>query len=91
MNQNLHVNKTNFHVKGFAPGLTLKQRQNATQKSPKASAFLAKFKTHLLPGVNKCQYCSMTQVVVELLCKTSLCYFLLENTEKNSVHKFGTL
>ena len=34
MNQNLHVNKTNFHVKGFALGLALKQRQNATQKSP---------------------------------------------------------
>ena len=28
----LHVNKTNFHMKGFALGLTLKQRQKATQK-----------------------------------------------------------
>ena len=26
----LHVNKTNFHRKGFAPGLALKQRRNAT-------------------------------------------------------------
>ena len=30
MNQNLRVNKTNFHVKGFALGLALKQRRNAT-------------------------------------------------------------
>ena len=30
----LHVNKTNFHMKGFAIGLALKQRRNATQKSP---------------------------------------------------------
>ena len=28
----LHVNKTNFHMKGFALGLALKQRQKATQK-----------------------------------------------------------
>ena len=34
MNQNLRVNKTNFHVKGFALGLALKQRRNATRKSP---------------------------------------------------------
>ena len=30
----LHVNKTNFHVKGFALGLALKQRRKATRKSP---------------------------------------------------------
>ena len=34
MNQNLCVNKTNFRMKGFALGLTLEQRQKATQKSP---------------------------------------------------------
>ena len=34
MNQNLSVNKTNFHMKGFALGLGLKQRRNATRKSP---------------------------------------------------------
>ena len=34
MNQNLHVNKTNFHMKGFALGLALTQRRNATWKSP---------------------------------------------------------
>ena len=28
------VNKTNFHMKGFALGLALKQRRNATWKSP---------------------------------------------------------
>ena len=28
----LHVNKPNFHMTGFAPGLALKQRQKATQK-----------------------------------------------------------
>ena len=30
----LHVNKTNFHMKGFALGLVLKQRRKATRKSP---------------------------------------------------------
>ena len=30
----LHVNKTNFHMKGFALGLALKQRPNATRKLP---------------------------------------------------------
>ena len=30
----LHVNKTNFHVKGFALGLALKQRRKAIRKSP---------------------------------------------------------
>ena len=30
----LHVNKTNFHRKGFALGLALKQRRKATRKSP---------------------------------------------------------
>ena len=34
MNQNLHVNKTNFHMKSFALGLALKQRRKATRKSP---------------------------------------------------------
>ena len=34
MNQNLHVNKANFHMKDFALGLALKQRRNATRKSP---------------------------------------------------------
>ena len=33
MNQNLHVNKTNFHIKGFALGLTLRQRRKTAQKS----------------------------------------------------------
>ena len=35
MNQTLHVNKTNFHMKGFALGLALKQRRKSTRKSPK--------------------------------------------------------
>ena len=30
----LHVNKTYFHMKGFAPGLALKQRRKPTRKSP---------------------------------------------------------
>ena len=30
----LHVNKTNFYMKGFALGLALKQRRKATRKSP---------------------------------------------------------
>ena len=29
----LHVNKTNFHMKGFALGLALEQRRKATRKS----------------------------------------------------------
>ena len=37
MNQTLRVNKTNFHMKGFAPGLALKQRWRATRKSPVGS------------------------------------------------------
>ena len=32
MNQYLHVNKTNFHMKGFTPGLALKPRRNAAGK-----------------------------------------------------------
>ena len=28
------MNKTNFNIKGFALGLALKQRRNATGKSP---------------------------------------------------------
>ena len=34
MNQHLRVNKTNFHMNGFALGLALKQRRKATRKSP---------------------------------------------------------
>ena len=34
MNQNVRVNKTNFHTKAFALALALKQRRNATRKSP---------------------------------------------------------
>ena len=30
----LHVNKTNFHTKGFALELALKQRRKATRESP---------------------------------------------------------
>ena len=30
----LHVNKTNFHLKGFTLGLVLKERRKATQKWP---------------------------------------------------------
>ena len=40
--QHLHVNKTNFHMKGFALGLALKQRRNATRKSPIVKGKLAK-------------------------------------------------
>ena len=32
----MRVNKMNFHMKGFSLGLALKQRQNATRKSPTA-------------------------------------------------------
>ena len=28
----LHVNKTNFHMKGFAPGLALKQRKKGNSE-----------------------------------------------------------
>ena len=33
----LHVNKTNFHMKGFALGRALKQRRKTTRKSPIAN------------------------------------------------------
>ena len=33
----LHVNKTNFRMKGFSLGLALKQRRKATRKSPISS------------------------------------------------------
>ena len=36
----LHVNKTNFHMKGFALGLALKQRPKATRKSPNLLYFI---------------------------------------------------
>ena len=32
MNQNLHVNESNFHMKDFALQLALKQRSKAAQK-----------------------------------------------------------
>ena len=38
MNQILRVNKTYFDMKGFALGLALKHRRNATRKSPIAMA-----------------------------------------------------
>ena len=39
MNQNLNVNKTNFHMKGFVLGFALKQRRKATWKWAVASKF----------------------------------------------------
>ena len=32
MNRNLHLNNSNVHMKGFALGLALKQRRNATRR-----------------------------------------------------------
>ena len=34
MNQHLHLDETNFHMKGFALALALKHRRKATRKSP---------------------------------------------------------
>ena len=34
MNQNLRVNKANFHMKGYALDLALKQKQKAIRKWP---------------------------------------------------------
>ena len=34
MHENEHVRKTHFHVKGFAPGLVLKQRSKGTRRWP---------------------------------------------------------
>ena len=34
LHENEHVSKTHFHVKGFAPGLVLKQRSKGTRKWP---------------------------------------------------------
>ena len=52
MSVHLHVNKTNFHVKGFVLGLALKQRQKATCKSPiNKMAFIEHFliMSHMWP------------------------------------------
>ena len=55
MNQHLRVNKTSFHMKGFALGLALKQRRKATRKPPidsleeaatKTSQFFLQFSVH---------------------------------------------
>ena len=35
----LHVDKSNFHMKGFILGLALEQRRNVTRKSPFLSSF----------------------------------------------------
>ena len=48
MNQNLHVNKTNFHIEGFALGLALKQRRKATWKLPNSGLENTKVKFSLL-------------------------------------------
>ena len=42
----LHVNKTNFHMKGFALGVALKQRRKATRKSPIVGRYLSRL--HLM-------------------------------------------
>ena len=34
LHENEHASETHFHMKGFAPGLVLKQRQKATRKWP---------------------------------------------------------
>ena len=53
MSQKLRMNKTNFHMKGFALRLALKLRRNATRKSPNAlhtsgnTSLLLTCKTHL--------------------------------------------
>ena len=56
----LHINKTNFHMKGLAPGLALKQRQNASRKSPielhimwrtKIAALVSHVSTHFWPRI----------------------------------------
>ena len=51
----LHVNKTSFHMKGFALGLALKQRRKATRKSPISSPdmyFFKKYKVLLVSPDN---------------------------------------
>ena len=47
MNQNLRVNKTNFHIKGFTLGLALKQRRKATWKSPIEISAAIQFPEHI--------------------------------------------
>ena len=54
----LHVNKTNFHMKGFTLGLTLQQRQKATRKSPigiqKPRGQAGEFLTHIPRSTQLC-------------------------------------
>ena len=46
-----NTSKTNFHMKGFAPGLVLKQRQKATHKWPVSK--VANFETAKVYGGSK--------------------------------------
>ena len=67
MNQKLHVYKTNFHMKGFAPGLALKQRPKATRKSPI---------NILLSGWYSCQQRTLVLVTVSL---TACCPYSMDH------------
>ena len=55
----MRVNKTNFHMKGFALGLALKQRRNVNRKSPTAyrarliRVKSAKSPTFLVPALSE--------------------------------------
>ena len=63
----LHVNKTSFHMKGFALGLALKQRRKATRKSPiELNNNLSRFRISLTRG--RCFLFSHSVRTVELLC-----------------------
>ena len=48
----MHVNKTNFHMKGFALGLALKERRNATRKSPIITPPSTESATDLFPSLS---------------------------------------
>ena len=55
MNQNLFVNKTTFHLKGFTLGLALKQRPKTTQNSPIALADRFTFSSPYKHSWNTCR------------------------------------
>ena len=73
----LHVNKTNFHLKGFTLGLVLKERRKATQKWPIhttcffVQTLMRKFKL-ICVGIEWVKFCHWgylwSDVVVEHCC-----------------------
>ena len=57
----MHVNKTNFHMKGFALGLALKQRRKATRKSPNRAMYFILFHVLFVALALSCYNCHSSE------------------------------